>query len=181
LTDAEISAFRAAHVESGMNPLVVHDSYSLTSHLLMMLCVPNQSPHLRLNSNVVSNWASLTSSHIRVPTSAVGLTQAWRGLPVPSTRFWQPTWHLSVTILLETTAGQGTTLGRTFGEIATIIHTCRYPQRLAVCLDTCHVLVAGYDFRTPEGCAASVGGIRPDDWPRPPQNHSRQRRPKRCR
>jgi deoxyribonuclease-4 len=61
-----------------------------------------------------------------------------------------------VTVLLETTAGQGTVLGRSFAELATIIKACRYPERLGVCLDTCHVLVAGYEFRTPESCAAML-------------------------
>lgn len=61
-----------------------------------------------------------------------------------------------VTVLLETTAGQGTVLGRSFQEIAQIIAACRYPERLGVCLDTCHILVAGYEFRTPESCAAML-------------------------
>lgn len=53
-----------------------------------------------------------------------------------------------VTVLLETTAGQGTGLGSTFEEIAFIIDHSRYPERLGVCVDTCHIFAAGYDFRT---------------------------------
>src|SRR5690606_29539853 len=52
--------------------------------------------------------------------------------------------------LLETTAGQGTTLGRSFEEIAAIIERVEQKERVGVCLDTCHVFAAGYDFRTPE-------------------------------
>ena len=55
-----------------------------------------------------------------------------------------------VTILLETPAGQGTGLGASFEELAHVLHHSRYPERLGVCLDTCHVFAAGYDLRTPE-------------------------------
>lgn len=50
--------------------------------------------------------------------------------------------------LLETTAGQGTTLGATFDELAAIRGAVEAPERTGICLDTCHVFAAGYDFRT---------------------------------
>lgn len=50
-------------------------------------------------------------------------------------------------LLLETTAGQGTTLGRSFEELAGIIDKVSDKKRVGVCLDTCHVFVAGYDIR----------------------------------
>ncbi len=53
-------------------------------------------------------------------------------------------------IAIETTAGQGTTLGRTFEEIATIFDGVEDKNRIAVCFDTCHVFAAGYDIRTEE-------------------------------
>lgn len=59
-------------------------------------------------------------------------------------------------ILLETTAGQGTALGRTFEELAAIIDRVEDQNRVGVCLDTCHVFVAGYDLRTPETYAATM-------------------------
>lgn len=58
--------------------------------------------------------------------------------------------------LLETTAGQGTTLGSTFDELATIIDAVEAPERIGVCLDTCHVFAAGYDFRDGEDYAAVI-------------------------
>jgi deoxyribonuclease-4 len=54
---------------------------------------------------------------------------------------------LEVTVLLETTAGQGTTLGRTFEELAGILDMVEDRARVAVCFDTCHVFAAGYDLR----------------------------------
>lgn len=53
--------------------------------------------------------------------------------------------------LLETTAGQGTVLGRTFEQIAEIIDKLEAKDRVGVCLDTCHIFTAGYDIRTAEG------------------------------
>ncbi len=54
-------------------------------------------------------------------------------------------------ILLETTAGQGTTLGWRFEHLAEILARVAAPERLGVCVDTCHVFAAGYDIRAEEG------------------------------
>jgi len=56
----------------------------------------------------------------------------------------------TVKVLLETTAGQGTGLGSSFTELARIIELSGFSDRIGVCLDTCHIFAAGYDFRTPE-------------------------------
>lgn len=58
--------------------------------------------------------------------------------------------------LLETTAGQGTTLGRSFEEIAAIIDQIDAKERVGVCLDTCHIFAAGYDFRSPKTYAETM-------------------------
>ncbi|MBA2596808.1 MAG: deoxyribonuclease IV, partial [Chloroflexia bacterium] len=63
---------------------------------------------------------------------------------------------LDVTVLLETTAGQGTTLGRSFEELAAILALVEDQSRVAVCFDTCHVFAAGYDLRDPAGYASSM-------------------------
>ena len=56
-----------------------------------------------------------------------------------------------VKILLETTAGQGTNLGRNFEELAGIIDGIKEPQRLGICFDTCHAYAAGYDIKSAAG------------------------------
>ncbi|MEA2597714.1 MAG: deoxyribonuclease [Thermomicrobiales bacterium] len=53
-------------------------------------------------------------------------------------------------LLLETTAGQGTTLGRSFEELAAIIQGVEDKHRVGVCFDTCHVFAAGYEIRDRE-------------------------------
>jgi deoxyribonuclease-4 len=57
-------------------------------------------------------------------------------------------------ILLETTAGQGTNLGYTFEQLRAIIDGSAFPDRFAVCFDTCHTFAAGYDITTEDGYRA---------------------------
>ena len=52
----------------------------------------------------------------------------------------------NVTILLETMAGKGSEVGTNFNELKSIIDGVNYPNRLGVCLDTCHLNDAGYDI-----------------------------------
>lgn len=58
------------------------------------------------------------------------------------------------TILLENAAGQGTTIGSTFEELAAVLGAVREKHRVAVAVDTCHLFASGVDFRTPEGYGA---------------------------
>ena len=51
----------------------------------------------------------------------------------------------STTVLLETMAGKGTEIGRSFEELKTIIDKVSLKEKLGVCLDTCHINDAGYD------------------------------------
>lgn len=57
-----------------------------------------------------------------------------------------PLEDLHTTVLLETMAGKGSEVGRTFEEIRAIIDGARHGELLGVCLDTCHVYDAGYDI-----------------------------------
>ncbi len=52
----------------------------------------------------------------------------------------------TTTVLLETMAGKGTEVGRSFEEIAEIISRVELKDHMGVCLDTCHVYDAGYDI-----------------------------------
>ena len=59
-------------------------------------------------------------------------------------------------VLLETAAGQGSCLGSRFEELRTIRDLCRSPDRIAVCLDTCHVFAAGYDIGNERGLESTL-------------------------
>jgi deoxyribonuclease-4 len=54
-------------------------------------------------------------------------------------------------IVLETTAGQGSSVGYLFEHIGAIIKEVRHRFPIGVCIDTCHIFAAGYDIRTKEG------------------------------
>lgn len=53
--------------------------------------------------------------------------------------------------VIENTAGMGSNLGYTFGQIARIIELVDDKSRVGVCIDTCHALAAGYDLATADG------------------------------
>jgi deoxyribonuclease-4 len=59
--------------------------------------------------------------------------------------------HSPVKVALETMAGKGSEVGTTFEELAYIIKQSDHPERLGVCLDTCHISDAGYDVHDVDG------------------------------
>jgi deoxyribonuclease-4 len=61
-----------------------------------------------------------------------------------------------IRIALENTAGAGNVLGRTFSELRAILERLGHPRRVGVCIDTCHLFVAGYDIRTAAGYALAM-------------------------
>ncbi|HDL86166.1 MAG TPA: deoxyribonuclease IV [Candidatus Acetothermia bacterium] len=62
----------------------------------------------------------------------------------------------SVRVLLENTAGAGTTMGTKFSELGEIIRNLSDPSRAGVCFDTCHAFAAGYELRTSNGLAKTL-------------------------
>ncbi len=52
----------------------------------------------------------------------------------------------STTVLLETMAGKGSEVGKRFEELAAILERVHHPEKMGICLDTCHVWDAGYDI-----------------------------------
>lgn len=52
----------------------------------------------------------------------------------------------STTVLIETMAGQGSEIGKTFEEVAALLSQVDLQEKVGVCLDTCHVFAAGYDI-----------------------------------
>jgi deoxyribonuclease-4 len=57
----------------------------------------------------------------------------------------------SCRLLLENTAGQGSCLGHTFEQLAYMLDGIEQPDRIGICLDTCHAFAAGYEINTKEG------------------------------
>lgn len=59
-------------------------------------------------------------------------------------------------LLLEATAGQGSSIGWRFEELAYILERVHTHMRVGICIDTCHIFAAGYDIRTPEAWDATL-------------------------
>ena len=64
-----------------------------------------------------------------------------------------------VRIAIETMAGKGSEIGTCFEDVKKILDTCKYPNRLGVCIDTCHVHDAGYNVNDPDGLLAEFDKI----------------------
>jgi len=64
-----------------------------------------------------------------------------------------------VRVLLEGTAGQGSSLGHRFEQLAAILERVEGSRRLGVCLDTCHLFAAGYDIRSEAGFRTMLGDL----------------------
>ena len=66
---------------------------------------------------------------------------------------------LTVTVVIENTAGQGSNMGYRFEHLAAIIDQVEDKSRVGVCLDTCHTFTAGYDLKTKEGYHATFSAF----------------------
>ena len=151
LTDAHVSGLQGGpEAETGVGEPVAHSSY------LINLGSPDdarsgrsRSPAWSSRSSAARPWGSATWSCI--PGAHVGQGED-AGLARVARRAWtRPTagpgaWRLKVA--LETTAGQGTCLGHRFEHLGRIFELVGEPERLGVCVDTCHIFAAGYPLAT---------------------------------
>jgi deoxyribonuclease-4 len=155
LEAAEIDRFRTLVAEHGLHPVVSHASY--------LINVASADPALRQQSmaalvdelaradalglhGVVLHPGACTSGteEDALALVAEAIDEVFAVHPPGTAR-----------LLLEHTAGQGRTSGYRFEHLAAILDRCRSPERLGVCLDTCHLLAAGYDLTTDDGFAAT--------------------------
>ena len=63
-------------------------------------------------------------------------------------------------ILLETTAGQGSSIGHRFEQLRRILDLTTGNSRLGICMDTCHIFAAGYDIASPDGYREVISSFR---------------------
>ncbi len=66
----------------------------------------------------------------------------------------------NVTLCLETTAGQGSNLGYSFEQLASIIDQVDDQEHVGVCLDTCHIFAAGYEIRTKKDYRSTMDAFK---------------------
>ncbi|GAB4433785.1 MAG: deoxyribonuclease IV [Chloroflexi bacterium OHK40] len=155
----EAAAFQAEQARSGIGPVIVHDSY------LINLAAPGEElweKSIAAFAEELERCRLLGIPYLVTHPGAhtgsgeeVGLAREAEAL----TRLFAAGVGGSTRVLLETTAGQGSTLGYRFEHLARLFELVPYPERLGVCVDTCHIFAAGYDIRTPEGYAATFDAL----------------------
>lgn len=151
LQRSDISSFRQAWSRWGHGSVAVHDSY--------LVNLGSRDAGVRKRSQEALAEELRRTRMLAIPWLVThpgthggrgmkrGIDVYTRGLDLAISRSGTE----GVTVLLETTAGQGASLGGSFENIGRIIDLSEHPSRLGVCLDTCHVFAAGYDLRTRSG------------------------------
>jgi deoxyribonuclease-4 len=151
LTDAEAARFRAAHAASGIGPVVAHANYLINlaspDPAISDLSYEGLLTELRNAAALGIPWVVLHPGNHLGSGEEAGV----RRVAELVRRALDATPSLPAGLLLETTAGQGTSLGGSFGQLANLLGRIGVPDRMGVCLDTCHVFAAGYDPRTERG------------------------------
>ncbi|MBI5502976.1 MAG: deoxyribonuclease IV [Deltaproteobacteria bacterium] len=148
--------FRAGVKRLGLAPVMSHASY------LVNLCSDDESireksiaslaGELRRSETLGIPYVVLHPGAPKGQGEEIGLELVAAGLDAAYLRV-DADGAVAARVLLESTAGQGTTLGRSFEQLARILGRARCADRLAFCLDTCHLLAAGYDWTTERGYA----------------------------
>lgn len=151
LSPDTVEAFKNMQKESGIAPIVVHDSY--------LINIASPEPKKRAMSRQALLEEMQRTEALGIPYLVMhpgahmgageqeGIEQIVKSLNT----LHQKTEGYGMKILLETTAGQGTNLGYRFEQIEQMISSVHEPERLGVCVDTCHIFAAGYDIRTAQG------------------------------
>ena len=145
-----IAAFRSSLEQTGIIDPVAHTSYLINlaspDDILWQKSIDAMTVEVERCALLgIADLVVHPGSHMGEGPKA-GLARVARGLDEIHRR----TEGMSVTIDLETTAGQGTNLGHQFEHLGEILDQVVHPERLGVCADTCHIFAAGYSLGTLE-------------------------------
>jgi deoxyribonuclease-4 len=156
LTDDEVTTFRKAVRAAGLKYPTAHDSY------LINLAAPADDLYRKSIDafrQEVERAEALGLSYLVTHPGAhtgsgedAGLARVAAALDAVH----ESCPGFKVKVLLETTAGQGSSLGHRFEHLARLLDEVKDSSRLAVCFDTCHVFAAGYPLGTDDEYAATV-------------------------
>jgi deoxyribonuclease-4 len=157
LPSDEIERYRTNLRAAGIAPTVAHDSY------LINLASTDPDLHRKSMAGFLEELERAEALGIPYlvthPGAHMGAGEeaGLRQVATSIRALLKRTKGYRVQVVIETAAGQGTSLGYRFEQIATILDQIGVPERTGVCLDTCHLFAAGYDIRTPEAYAAVMG------------------------
>jgi deoxyribonuclease-4 len=155
LSNDDISTYKKLLSESSINPVVVHDTY------LINLCATDE--RILKNSRAalkdeLDRAEALDVEYLNFhPGSHLGAgeQEGIKRVAESLNIIHEQTRAYKVKSVVETTAGQGTAIGHRFEQLRAIIDSVEERDRMAVCVDTCHIFAAGYDISTEEGYEAT--------------------------
>jgi deoxyribonuclease-4 len=156
-TPEELDLYRRTLADTGIDPVVAHAIYliNLASSDDRVRAMSKEAFGEELDRcqeagipYLVLHPGSHTGSGLEwgLDHIAEGIRQAYDARPA-----------CQVVTLLENTAGQGDTIGRTFEELAALAARIDRPERIGYCYDTAHGLASGYDLRTLAGYDEAMG------------------------
>ncbi len=159
LTQEDIRAFRKMLQDSPITDVLVHDSY------LINLAHPGRAEWERSIGAFREEMDRVEALGIRYlvmhPGAHLGSGEAagLRRVARAFDRLLRETRGHRMQVLIENTAGQGSCLGYRFEHLRAILEGVSDPERLGVCLDTCHLLAGGYDTTTMEGYTETMAAF----------------------
>jgi deoxyribonuclease IV len=149
--DADVRAFHAARRQTRIRHVFAHASYLINlaapANAAWRQAVDAFTDELeRAEALGLSCVVIHPGSHLGAGADA-GMARIVAALDEATRR----TPGYSVRVALENTAGAGHGVGRTFAELGALLARATRPERIGICIDTCHLFAAGYDVRTSEG------------------------------
>ncbi|HJV56908.1 MAG TPA: deoxyribonuclease IV [Methylomirabilota bacterium] len=154
--DSEVREFRAAWRASGIRVVFAHANY------LINLATPVDAEWRRavdVFHDELERAEALGLPFVVIHPGShreAGLAAGIRRVARAIDLLHQRTRGQRVRIVLENTAGGGASIGRSLEELEQVIGAVREPDRVGVCLDTCHLFAAGYDIRSRSGYRATM-------------------------
>lgn len=152
----EIDQFEQARAATGVTAIAAHTSY------LINLAAAEKQKHA--SSCRALKQELVRSSMLNIPFVVLhpgshmdrGADEGIRRIAESINQVFSQIPDLKTRLLLETTAGQGSSVGHTFEQLASIMDKVEKKDAIQFCLDTSHIFAAGYDIRTPSAYQKTI-------------------------
>ena len=143
-SEKEIAGFQKIRKDYAFGPILAHAPYTLNlasnkEETYEFACMVIREDLARMDELGIELLVFHPGSHTGIGTEA-GIQNIIRGLNQAIKK------EQNILVLLETMSGKGTEVGVTFEELKAIRDGVTYPEKIGICLDTCHVFSAGYDI-----------------------------------
>lgn len=143
-TKQEIEEFQRIRMEHGFGAILAHAPYTMNlasgqDRVYEFACTALREDVARMEDLEIENLVFHPGSHTGIGIEK-GIENIVRGLDQAITG------REKIMVLLETMTGKGTEIGAKFEHLKMIRDAARHPERIGICLDTCHVFAAGYDI-----------------------------------